>query len=139
MADLNKWIGAGRLTADPELKQTPNGTPVATFTVAVNGYTDKQTGKTQVAFINVVAWNSTAEFVNRYFNKGSKILIVGEIQTRSWKAQDGSMRYATEVKANEVYFTSEKKDTQTEQTSGVYSENDDTDFEEMTTDEDLPF
>ena len=138
MADLNKWIGMGNLTADPELKQTPNGTPVATFTVAVNGYTNKQTGETQTAYVNVVAWNNTAEFVNRYFRKGNKICVVGEIQTRSWTAQDGSKRYATEVKANEVYFAG-KKEAQAEQTSGAYSENDDTGFEEMTNDDDLPF
>ena len=139
MADLNKWIGAGRLTADPELKQTPNGKPVATFSVACNGYTNKQTGETQVSFINVVAWNNTALFVNRYFSKGSKILIVGEIQTRSWTAQDGSKRYATEVKANEVHFVEKK--TFAAENLGAYDEvvNDGVEYEEMSDDESLPF
>lgn len=139
MADLNRWIGMGRLTADPELKQTPNGNPVATFTVACNGYTNKQTGETHTDFINCVAWNGTAEFIKRYFGKGDMICIHGSIQTRSWKAQDGSMRYATEIKVDDVYFTGKKKETQAEQTSGAYSGNDDTEFEEMTDDSDLPF
>lgn len=107
--NFNKVILGGRLTADPELKSTPGGVYVTTFTVAVNWR-----GKDQPTdFINVTAWRQTAEFVVRNFRKASGICIVGAIQTRSWTDPQGQKRYATEVVADEAYFVDGKNDQQT--------------------------
>ncbi len=86
--NLNKVILGGRLTADPELKLTPSGVPVVSFGLAINRRfqsrsTEGAPAQTQVDFINIVAWRATAEFISRYFRKGSAICIVGSIQTRS--------------------------------------------------------
>ena len=110
--NFNKVILGGRITADPELKSTPSGVPVTSFTVAVNRRTDKN-GETKADFINVTAWRNTAEFVTRFFHKSSPICIVGSIQTRSWTDPQGQKRYATEVVADEAYFVDGKNDQQT--------------------------
>ena len=134
---LNEWIGMGRLTADPELKQTTNGTKVCQFMVAIERSTDKQSGQKITDFIEIVAWSQTAEFVTRYFKKGSMICVVGSVQTRSWTAQDGSKRYKTEIVADRVYFTGEKANTATGQNAGAtgYTPN----WEQVSNDDDLPF
>ena len=95
--NLNKVILGGRLTANPELKQTPSGVMVLSFGIAVNRRfasrtEDGQMGQTQADFINCTAWRQTAEFISRYFHKGSSICIVGQIQTRSWTDQQGNKR-----------------------------------------------
>lgn len=111
MANLNlsKAIIAGRLTADPELKSTPSGVPVTSFTVAVNRrYRVKNGEQQQADFINVTAWRQTAEFITRYFHKSSSICIVGSIQTRSYTDKQGQKRYATEVVADEAHFVDAK-------------------------------
>ena len=106
--NLNKVILGGRLTADPELKQTPQGVAVTTFSIAVN-----RRGKdAQTDFINCQAWRQTAETICKYFKKGSSICISGQIQVRSWQDQQGNKRYATEVVADEVYFVDSKADNQ---------------------------
>ena len=98
---INKAIIMGRLTRDPEIRTTSSGKQVTQFTVAVeNGYGENK----QTAFINCVAWNKQAEFVEKYFTKGMMIIVIGRIQTRSWDSQDGKTHYATEVVANEVSF-----------------------------------
>ena len=98
---INKAIIMGRLTRDPEIRTTSSGKQVTQFTVAVeNGYGENK----QTAFINCVAWNKQAEFVEKYFTKGMMIIVIGRIQTRSWDGQDGKTHYATEVVANEVSF-----------------------------------
>lgn len=98
---INKAIIMGRLTRDPEIRTTSSGKQVVQFTVAVeNGYGENK----QTAFINCVAWNKQAEFVEKYFTKGMMIIVIGRIQTRSWDGQDGKTHYATEVVANEVSF-----------------------------------
>lgn len=108
MARFNKVILLGRLTADPELKQTQSGTSVTSFTVAVDRkYTAGE--EKQADFITVIAWRQTAEFVCKHFAKGSAILIEGELQTRSWTDKQGAKRYATEVVASEVFFAESKK------------------------------
>ena len=107
MASFNKVILMGRLTADPELKQTPNGAAVTTFTLAV----DRRFGENkQCDFITIVAWKQTAEFICKYFGKGQAILVCGELQTRTWKDQSGNNRYATEVVANEANFCEGEKE-----------------------------
>ena len=106
--NLNKVILAGRLTADPELKTTPAGLSVTSFTVAV----DRRFGKDkQTDFICCVAWRQTAEFVTKYFVKGSAICIVGSIQTRKYTDKNGNKRTAVEVVAEEATFCEGKKNT----------------------------
>ena len=108
--NLNKAIIGGRLTADPELKTTPSGLSVTTFTVAVNRRTAKAGETPQADFINVTAWRQTAEFITKYFRKASSICIVGSIQTRSWTDQQGQKRFATEIVADEAYFVDSKSE-----------------------------
>ena len=110
--NLNKVILGGRITADPELKQTQGGTAVTSFSVAVNRRYAKD-GEQTADFINVVAWRGTAEFIAKYFKKGSSIALVGSLQTRSWTDQSGNKRYATEVIADEAYFVDSNSDVTT--------------------------
>lgn len=103
---INKAILMGRLTRDPELRHTGTGTPVCSFSIAIdNGYGENR----QTDFINCVAWNKTAEFVSNYFSKGRMIIVIGRISTRSWEGQDGKRNYTTEVIANEVSFGESKR------------------------------
>lgn len=103
---INKAILMGRLTRDPELRHTGSGTPVCSFTLAIdNGYGENR----QTDFINCVAWNKTAEFVDKYFSKGKLIALIGRITTRSWEGQDGKKNYATEVVVSEVSFCGDTK------------------------------
>ncbi len=130
--NLNKVILGGRITADPELKQTPQGVAVTTFSIAVNRK-GKDAG---TDFINCVAWRQTAEFICRYFKRGSSICITGSIQVRAWNDQQGNKRYATEVVADEASFVDSKDGGQAEpafQTQSAPS------FEEMSSDDELPF
>lgn len=106
--NLNKAIIGGRLTADPELKTTPSGLSVTTFTVAVNRRTAKAGETPQADFISVTAWRQTAEFITRYFRKASSICVVGSIQTRSWTDQQGQKRFTTEILADEAHFVDAK-------------------------------
>mgnify|MGYP003294463375 CR=1 FL=1 len=110
--NLNKVILGGRLTADPELKQTPSGVSVCTFSIAVNRrFTSKDAAaQTQADFFNVTAWRQTAEFITRYFRKASSICVVGSIQTRTWMDQNGQKRFATEIVADEAYFVDAKSE-----------------------------
>lgn len=110
---MNKVILMGRLAKDVEIKQTPNGVSVATFSIAVNRRYAGKDAKQTADFINCVAWRQTGEFIGRYFRKGSMIAVVGELQTRSWESQDGKKQYATEVLVNEAYFTGSKAETGT--------------------------
>lgn len=108
---MNKVILVGNLARDPELRQTPNGISVARFTVAVNRRFSKD-GQQQTDFINCVAWRQQAEFLCRYFQKGSSIQLCGSIQSRSWDGQDGKRQYATEVVADELSFNGPKRQPQ---------------------------
>lgn len=133
--NINKVILGGRMTADPELKQTPQGVSVTTFSIAVN-----RKGKdAQTDFINCVAWRNNAEFICRYFKKGSSICISGSVQTRSYEDKQGVKRTVTEIIADEAYFVDSKGDSGTSEqgtpTSTATQEN----FEEVSDDEDLPF
>ena len=103
---LNSVILMGRLTADPELRQTQNGTAVTSFTVAV----DRRFQREQTDFINIVAWKQTAEFVEKYFKKGSLIALRGSIQQRNYEDKNGNKRTAFEVIADEVSFCGSKAD-----------------------------
>lgn len=105
---FNLVVLTGRLTADPELKTTPNGVSVCSFSIAVERRY-KQGEERQTDFINIVAWRSTAEFVSKYFSKGSMIGIEGSIQTRRYQDKDGNNRTAFEVVANNVQFMEFKR------------------------------
>ena len=109
---MNKVILMGRLTRDPELQQTPQGTSVCRLTIAVNRRFAKE-GQTQADFISCTAWRQTAEFICKFFKKGSMIAVVGSIQTRSWDGQDGKKQYATDVIIDEAYFTGSKNESGT--------------------------
>lgn len=129
--NFNKVILGGRLTADVELKQTPQGVSVCQFSMAVN-----RRGKdAQTDFINCVAWRNTAEFISRYFGKGSSICIVGSIQVRSWTDQQNNKKYATEVIADEAYFVDSKGEVE----APSFQAPPETKFEEVANDDDLPF
>lgn len=105
---LNTAILMGRLTKDPELRTTQSGTSVTSFTVAVDRDYVRQGEERQTDFINVVAWRQTAEFVSRYFQKGSMIAVQGSIQTRNYEDKHGNKRTAVEVIADKVSFCGSK-------------------------------
>ena len=108
---LNHIIIMGRLTRDPELRRTGSGIAVASFSVAVErDYPDKDTGEKGVDFINCVAWRQTGEFVSKYFNKGSLIVVSGRLQLQNWTDKDGNKRTSAEVVAENVYFGGSKKE-----------------------------
>ena len=150
--NLNKVVLCGRMTADPELKQTASGIAVVSFTLAVNRrYQSKNADGAQAQqadFISVVAWRQTAEFISRYFRKGSALCITGSIQTRTWQDQQGQKRYATEVVADEAMFVDSKNDAGA--VAGQFADSYNAPsyssspasapkFEELKTDDDLPF
>lgn len=143
--NLNKIMLGGRLTADPELKQTQSGISVATFSIAVNRRvrSDNNTNNQPTAdFFNVTAWRERAEFVTKFFRKGASIFIVGSLQNRSWTDQQGQKHYATDVVAEEIYFVDSRAESPQGETyvpeaytvpQAVPS------FEEVKADDDLPF
>ncbi len=151
--NLNKVVLCGRLTADPELKQTSSGIAVVSFTLAVNRRyqsksADGSPAQQQADFISIVAWRQTAEFISRYFRKGSSLCVTGSIQTRTWQDQQGQKRYATEVVADEAMFVDSKNDSNA--AGGQYTDSYNAPsyssspaaapkFEELKTDDDLPF
>ncbi len=107
---MNKVILMGRLTKDPELRYTSgNNTAVASFSIAVNRRVAQKDGQPQADFINIVAWNKTAEFCGKYFTKGMQVAIVGRLQTRTWDDNEGKRHYVTEVVADETYFADSKR------------------------------
>lgn len=125
---MNKAILMGRLTKEPEIRYTQNNTPVCNFTLAV----DRQFSKDKQAdFISCQAWQKTAEFISKYFQKGSMIAVVGRIQTRTWEDNEGKKRYITEVIVDEAYFTGSKSKTETDKATDTWPP----DYE----DDDLPF
>lgn len=139
--NFNKVILGGRLTADPELKTTPSGISVTSFTVAVNRrYGAKDGEEPKADFFNVTAWRHTAEFITLYFRKGSSICVVGSLQTRSWTDQQGQKHYATEIVADEACFVDAKSEMpQVAQQGQPQSYTAPPVFEELTGDEELPF
>ena len=135
---LNLVVLTGRLTADAELKTTPNGVSVCSFDIAVNsGYGDNK----QTNFIKIVAWRGTAEFISKYFSKGSMIAIEGSIQTRKYQDKDGNNRTAFEVVANKAHFVEGKKnDAEQAQVDPLieFAQNN-ADFVQVSDNGDLPF
>ena len=105
---MNKIILIGRLVKDPELKYTPSGTAVVTFTLAVNRRFSNQNGEREADFINCQAWKHTAEFVANYFKKGQQMALEGRLQVRSYDGNDGQKRWVTEVVAEQIEFVGSK-------------------------------
>ena len=118
---LNKVFLQGRLVADPELRHTQQGTPVASFRLAVDrGYKSKDPDAQNADFINVVAWRNTAEFVCKYFTKGRMMLVEGRLQVRSYTDKDGNRRTAVEVVTNNVHFCDSRKEENGTSSGGGY-------------------
>ena len=141
----------GRLTYEPELRSTPNGVSVLRFQVACDRNYQKDSQNRQADFIDCVAWRQTAEFISRYFHKGSMIAVEGSIQTSNYTDKDGNKRKQIEVLANNVSFCGGKSENGSQGTQGAQNEQytqdgmninpDTSDFEEIIddTDDDLPF
>lgn len=107
---LNHIVIMGRLTRDPDLRYTQSQTPVASFTVAVDrDFASRDGGERQTDFIDVVAWRQTAEFVSKYFAKGSMVVVSGRLQIRDWTDREGNKRRSAEVVADNVYFGESKR------------------------------
>lgn len=106
---LNKVILSGRISQPLELRQTGNGTPVLQFNLAVQRSFARQGEERQTDFITCVAWNKTAEFINRYFEKGRSIAIIGNLRSRTYEDKNGTKHYVTEVFVDEAQFTFEPK------------------------------
>ena len=140
---LNTAILMGRLTADPEVRQTPNGISVCSFSIAVDRFAN---GERKADFINCVAWRNSAEFIARYFQKGSMIAVTGSIQTRNYEDKNGNKRTAFEVICDSVELCDSKNDAQGAETAQggsfippAYQMPAQPKFEEIKTDDDLPF
>ena len=139
---LNRIVIMGRLTRDPELRQTNSGTAVASFTLAVDrDFADKATGQRECDFIDCVSWKGTAEFVSRYFTKGRMAAVDGRLQIREWTDINGNKRRSAEIVADHVYFGDSKRDggsTETPYTAQGAPQNDG--YAELSDDDgDFPF
>ena len=144
--NLNKVVLCGRLTADPELKQTQSGIAVVSFSIAVNRrYSKNAAQQSETDFFNVTAWRQTAEFVSRYFKKGSSICVVGTIQNSTWTDQQNVKHYRTDIVADEVMFVDSRSESSVGGDEGFAAPAFATPaanapkFEEIKTDDDLPF
>lgn len=147
---MNKVILVGRLTRDPDVKNTTSGKSVATFTLAVDRRFKNKDGQKEADFIPIVVWGKQAEFAGQYLNKGSRIGTSGRLQVRSYDDKDGNRRYVTEVVADEIEFLSSKNDgngssgasnnQQAPQSQNQRTVMDlDEDFHLMADDDDIPF
>lgn len=153
---LNVAVLMGRFVADPELRHTPNGVSVTSFTLAVDRSYVKAGSERQTDFIDVVAWRNTADFVCKYFRKGQLAAVQGSIQTRTYTDKDGNKRKAFEIIADNVHFAEPKRESGSmgsyqprtenaeaeqvrQQPAPAYTNGDTGDFEEIPSDDDLPF
>ncbi len=141
---INSVVLMGRLTYDPELRTTPSGMSVISFQIACDRRFKSNEEENKADFIDVVAWRQTAEFISRYFRKGSMIAIEGSIQTENFTDKDGNKRKSVRVVANNVSFCGTKAESGTDsafnQPAPSYASADNSDFEEIIDDDDdLPF
>lgn len=134
---LNRICLMGRLTRDPELRRTGNGTAVTSFTIAVDRDFKSQDGEKETDFIDIVAWRNTAEFASKYFSKGRMAVVTGRLQLRDWTDKEGNRRRTAEVVADTVYFGDSKRqegndspqtENSKEGTYGSFAEAEDEDF-----------
>ena len=107
---LNHIVVMGRLTKDPELRRTQNGTAVTSFSLACDRDYKPENGERETDFLDIVAWRSTAEFVQKYFSKGRMAVVAGRLQIRPWTDRDGNKRRSAEIVAENVYFGDSKRD-----------------------------
>lgn len=142
---FNKVIIQGNISNEIELKQTNNGTSVCSFNVAVNRFSKEPGEEKKADFFTVVAWQSKAEFVSKYFSKGKPILVCGRLENRSWTDKNGNNRISTEIIAEEVSFVGSATENSAQAKSepstyvpSAYGGNN-TQFEEIPNDGDLPF
>jgi len=147
---INNVVMLGRLVEDPELRKTPNEISVTKFTIAVDRAFQKTGSDKQSDFFDIVAWRNTAEFISKYFKKGSMIAITGSIQTRSYEDKNGVKRKAFEIVVDQASFCGSKSESSgsgagTGTGNGyqnppqAFSSGSDSDFEEIGSDDDLPF
>lgn len=142
---LNRVVLQGRFAGDPELRHTQNGVAVATFRLAVTRDFKEKDGERKADFISVVCWRGTAEFVSRFFQKGSLAVVEGRLQVRDYTDRDGNKRFATEVIADNVYFSESRKRDDTEETYQAGGDTEQTypasgeQFADISDNEDLPF
>lgn len=138
---LNHITIMGRMTADPEMRVTPTGTHVATFTLACERDFKNNNGEKETDFINVTCWRNTADFVCNYFGKGRMAVVSGRLQMRSYTDKDGNKRKAAEIVAENVYFADSKNDSgnqKNEYAQNLQPQNANS-FVPVADDEDLPF
>lgn len=132
---LNHIVIMGRLTRDPEMRRTASGLACSNFSLAVErDIPNKETCSRETDFIDCVAWRNTAEFVSKFFSKGSMAIVSGRLQIRSWEDKNGNKRRTAEVVADNIYFGSSKKDA-----SAASAPAPDPDFPKLDDDEMLPF
>ncbi|MCD8025656.1 MAG: single-stranded DNA-binding protein [Clostridiales bacterium] len=159
---INLVVLMGRLVSDPELKTTASGISVTSFRIAVDRNYVKSGEERKADFIDIVCWRNQAEFVCKYFGKGSLIAVQGQLQTRTYQAKDGTNRYVVEVVADSVSFTGERRDNTNsynqsyggnqayggnqsyqqpaaQQAPASYQSGSNDDFQDMPLDDDLPF
>lgn len=139
---LNHVCVMGRMTKDPELRHTNSGTPVVSFTLAVErDFKDKKTGEKGTDFLEVVAWRNTAEFIEKYMGKGRMIVADGKLQSRKYEDKDGNKRTAVEIVADSVYFADSKRNDGQANNEAQFPANAESGFEELVDEEDdtLPF
>lgn len=138
---LNHVCVMGRMTKDPELRHTNSGTPVVSFTLAVErDFKDKKTGEKGTDFLEVVAWRNTAEFIEKYMGKGRMIVADGKLQSRKYEDKDGNKRTAVEIVADSVYFADSKRNDGQANNEAQFPVNDEPQFEEVDEEDDtLPF
>ena len=140
---INRVVLTGRLTKDVELRATPSGANVASFTVAVDGFGRDQNNNpvNQASFINCVAWNTQAKFISTYCKKGSLVALEGRLQTRSYDRKDGTKAYVTEVVTERVENLSPKDNSSAPANeNNGYSINNEEDNQTLSySDDDLPF
>ena len=136
---LNVICVMGRLTADPEVKQTPNGVSVATFTIACERSYVKAGAQRETDFFDVVAWRGTGEFVGKFFRKGQLIAVNGSLQTRMYEDKNGNRRKVHEIVADNVHFAEAKNDKRPEAKSEKALDVDPNEFDVIESDDSLPF
>lgn len=132
---LNRIILQGRLGADPELRTTNTGTEVATVNIAVDRDKKSPDGERKADWITVVAWRKSAEFLTRYFKKGSTVIVEGRLQMRSYTDREGNKRSAAEVIADSIYFGDSKRDERNRQNDEPQA----VEFSDLMDDNELPF
>ena len=134
MVSLNKIMIMGNLGGDPEMRYTPQGIPVTSFSVAVNRYYKDSSGERQseTQWFRISTWRQLAENCNQYLGKGRRVYVEGSFRSRAWQAEDGQTRYSNEINANQVIFLDRAGETGTQPNEGAFGE-------ESLEPEDLPF